>query len=168
MKRLLILILTVFIVAVIVLVYVNHFVFSISGWFSEAINLCRNQSVILKNQNGFKQLDTAKIASVMQSKPGYEVTTYGGGFMVSRFFDGDKYNLTFITSKTQNEEITTIEANNYQYLMNSNVQVSCTTPNYILEKNFFQMIDDLPISDEHNTELKNNVQVATNRNLSLF
>lgn len=79
-------------------------------------------------------------------------------------------NLVFEKKTKNGFQIALVRANNNNFssLNGSLTGEGCTTPEYIILKNLFQMIDDLPLDGLEKAYLKERLDVYKARNLSLF
>jgi hypothetical protein len=86
----------------------------------------------------------------MRGKPEYSVS--GGEMLsVSRFYKKTGYALIFEKS----DELTQIKASNYNFAHGDKVykDESCAVPQWVMRKNVFRMIGDLPLDETQKTYL---------------
>ena len=166
-RKVLIRILGGLITSVLLLFIINRYVFSWTGLISSQLGLCEYRSIMVPTFNGYNKklsqwYDIQRIASVMRMNHSYEVGTHNGsGIVVSRTFDGVKYNIIF----DENGGVSEFNLNTYDFRGYPGGMVTggerCTTPSYVIESKVNRMIDDLPLRDSQRSELKQYV-VATN------
>src|SRR5256885_13342822 len=86
---------------------INRFVFSWAGLILSGLSLCEYKSINVPTENGHNKTlaqsyDLRQIASVMKSNNNYEVNdraSGGLGLVISRTFNGVKYNIVFDSHK---------------------------------------------------------------------
>jgi hypothetical protein len=166
-RKVLISILGGLVTSVLLLFIINRYVFSWTGLISSQLGLCEYRSVMVPTFNGYNKklsqwYDIQGIASVMRKNHSYEVGIHNGsGIVVSRTFDGVKYNIIF----DENSGVSEFNLNTYNFRGYPDGMVTdgerCTTPSYVIESKVNRMIYDLPLSDSQRSELKQYV-IATN------
>lgn len=166
-RKVLITILAGLVTSLLLLLIINRYVFSWTGLISSQLGLCEYRSVMVPTFNGYNQklsqrYDIPGIASVMRMNHSYEVGTHNGsGIVVSRTFDGVKYNIIF----DENGGVSEFNLNTYDFRGYPSGMATggerCTTPSYVIERKVNRMIDDLPLSDSQKSEL-NRYVIATN------
>lgn len=174
--KVLVLTLMLFVLVTLLLLVINRFVFSWMGLISNKLGFCDHRSIIVPSFNGANKkltqsYDIPHIAEVMRTKPDYEVGSYNGdGLLVSRTFNGVKYNL--ILEKHNGVSELNLNTNPSLGPQHQHGQVrfgeECTTPSYVIEKNVSRIIDDLPLSDLQKSEIKQYVRVADSIHGKLF
>jgi hypothetical protein len=137
---------------------------------------CEYKSLYVPTENGeSKQLsqsyDLRQIATAMRLNSDYEVNdraSGGIGLILSRTFNGVKYNIFFDVHGGVYE----FSLNTYNFDGYPNGSVSggekCTTPNYVMKRKVYRMIDDLPLQPQQKAELKQYVRVRPIINARLF
>ena len=157
------------------LVAVNRFVFSWTGLILQGTGLCKFKSIGVPTENGHNQTlqqtyDLRQIATVMKANPNYEVNDLasgGTGLVVSRRFNGVKYNISFDVHRDTYE----FNLNTYDFAGYPSGSVSdgekCTTPSYRIEQNVYRVIDELPLNSLQRAELKANVRVKNMANFRI-
>ena len=165
-RKVLITILVGFVTSVLLLFIINRYVFSWTGLIASQIGLCEYRSVMVPTFNGYnkklsQRYDIPGIAAAMRMNHSYEVGTQNGtGIVVSRIFDGVKYNIIF----EEYGGVSEFNLNTYNFGGYPSGMVTdgerCTTPSYVIESKVNRMIDDLPLSASQRSELKQYV-IAT-------
>jgi hypothetical protein len=162
-------------VPLLLLVAVNRFVFSWTGLILKGAGLCKFRSIGVPTENGHNQklqqkYDLRQIAAVMRANPNYEVNdraSGGIGLVLSRRFNGVKYNISFDVHNDTYE----FNLNTYDFDGYPNGSVSdgekCTTASYRIEQCVYRMIDDLPLNSLQRAELKANVIVENMADLRI-
>ena len=154
---------------------VNRYVFSWTGLIMKGAGLCAYRSVGVPPANAHAQAlqqkyDLRQIAAVMRTNPNYEVNdraSGGTGLVVSRRFNGVKYNIDFEVHKDAYEfTLNTFDFGGYPSGSVSEGE-KCTTPSYWIEQKVYRMIDDLPLNSSQRAELKANVIVQDITNLKI-
>ena len=163
------------IVSILLLIVINRFVFSWTGLIFGRLGLCEYKSIGVPTSNGYnKKLSQSynipQIASAMRMNRNYEVNDHynGNGLVVSRTFNGVKYNIIF----ENNNGVSEFNLNTYNFDGYPSGLVTggerCTTPSYVAERNVYRIIDDLPLNDLQKSELKQYVSVENTVNGKLI
>lgn len=125
--------------------------------------MCDYKSVDVSTHNGGdKELrlryDFDQMVAPLMAKPEYKViTSYRGGRVsIYRTFGGVEY--IFIFENYQGAVRFDLTAYNRNGGI-SNVVAKCTVPNYFIEKNIIQMIDDLALNSSQRAEVRESVRV---------
>lgn len=154
---------------------VNRYVFSWTGLIMKGSGLCKFRSIGVPTENAHNQAlqqkyDLRQIAAVIRLNSNYEVNdraSGGTGLVVSRRFNGVKYNISFDVHKDAYEfNLNTFDFGGYPSGSVSEGE-KCTTASYWIEQNVYRMIDDLPLNSLQRAELKANVRVQNITNLKL-
>lgn len=134
---------------------------------------CHYKTVGVPGKNGESQklglrYDREQIAAAMRSNPAYEVfDRYDGrGVIVSRLFNGVKYNLVF--DQYGGFNLNTYNFKGYPGSGTVAWGEKCDTPDRILRRNVYRMIEDLPLDAAQQTELKRYVLVTKAVNGRIF
>ena len=133
---------------------------------------CQYKTIGVPGKNGESQklsllYDRERIAAAMRSNPAYDVfDRYDGrGVIVSRLFNGVKYNLVF-------DQYGGFNLNTYNFKGYPGGTVAwgerCDTPDRVLRRNVYRMIEDLPLDAAQATELKRYVLVTKAVNGRIF
>ena len=137
---------------------------------------CEYKSISVPTENGHNQklshsYDLREIAAAMRLNHDYEVNdraSGGVGLVISRTFNRVKYNIVFDVFSGVYE----FNLNTYNFSGYPNGSAAggekCTTPNYLIKRNVYRMIDDLPLNLSQKTELKQYVRVRQTINARLF
>ena len=163
------------VMSMVLLLVINLFVFSWTGLVSSKVGLCEYKSIGVPTPNGYnKQLNQSynipQIASVMRMNRAYEVNNQHSGdrLVISRFFNGVKYNIVLEHKSGRSEfNLNTYNSDGYP---NGSVADGerCTVPSYFMKRNVFRMIDDLPLDNLQKDELKQYVRVENTVNGKLL
>ena len=128
---------------------------------------CEYKSISVPTDNGHNQklshpYNLREIAAAMRLNHDYEVNdraSGGVGLVVSRTFNRVKYNIVFDVFSGVCE----FNLNTYNFSGYPNGLVTggekCTTPNYLIKRKVYRMIDDLPLNLPQKAELKQYVRV---------
>jgi len=125
---------------------------------------CQYKTVGVPGQNGEShklslRYDREQIATAMRSNRAYEVfDRYDGrGVIVSRVFNGVKYNLVF--DQYGGFNLNTNNLKGYPGRGTVAWGERCDTPDRVLRRNVYRMIEDLPLEPPQEAELKRYVLV---------
>ena len=153
--------------AVIIVVLINYYHFSWTGYFFNKAGLCSYKTLTTATEDGFPQklsydFDPQHMAQEMQKNRNYEVTAFynNRGTIVARRFGDINYQISFQNSRGSYEGFNLNTAANDE--KNSFPSVSgenCATPSAKIKENVFVMIDDLPLTEEQKAEMKEYVSV---------
>lgn len=154
----------------------NRYYYSWTGLLLSKIDLCDYKSVSVMGNNGYPKqmsfrLDPQFIAQEMSKHENYKVNARynGDGAVVMRNFDGVIYKLFFQArggSFLSFDLGTGLNDPRYEWPVTGGER--CATPSYVLRKNAFKMIDDLPMTVEQKDELKGSVWVIPTSTLKSF
>lgn len=168
--------LLVLILTIVILFLINRHFYSWTGLILSKIDFCNYKSVSVLGDNGYPKpmsfrFEPQYIAQEMSKNENYEVNNNynGGGAIVSRNFNEVIYQLYFQNRGGSFEGLnlgTRLGDPKYSFLSVGGEK--CTTPSYLLKKNVFIMIDDLPLTREQKEELKESVWVVPVSTLRLF
>lgn len=164
-----------FVISIVLLLVINLSVFSWTGLVSSKLGLCEYKSIGVSTSNGYnKQLKRSynlpQIASVMRMNRAYEVNNHDSGdrLVISRSFNGVKYNIV-LEHKNGRSEFNLNTYNSHGYPTGSMADGErCTVPSYFIKRNVFRMIDDLPLDNLQQAELKEYVRIENTVNGKLF
>lgn len=129
---------------------------------------CKYKSIAVPTDNGSNQklgqlYDLKRLVSVMRANPDYEVNDHynGDGVIVSRIFNGVKYNIVFENRNGVSEF--NLDTNNIKGYPNGTMAwgEKCSTPNRLIKRNVYRIIDDLPLNAQQKSELKQYVRVTS-------
>lgn len=160
-----------FAISIVLLLVINLFVFSWTGLVSSKLGLCEYKSIGVPASNGYnKQLNRSynipQIASVIRMNRDYEVNNHHSGdrLVISRSFNGVKYNIVFENKNGRSEfNLNTYNFDGYPTGSAADGE-RCTVPSYFMKRNVFLMIDDLPLDNLQQAELKQYVRVENTVN----
>jgi hypothetical protein len=161
---------------IVILFVVNRYFYSWTGLLFSKIDFCDYKSVSVLGNNGYPKpmsfrFEPQIIAQEMSKNSNYQVNNRynGNGAVISRNFNGVIYKLYFENRGGSFEGFnlgTGIDDPRYDFPATGGEK--CTAPSYLLRKNVFTMIDDLPLTPEQKEELKENVWVVPVSTLKLF
>jgi hypothetical protein len=137
---------------------------------------CEYKSISVPTDNAANQkliysYDLKQIASTMRQEFAYEVSDHynGDGIVVSRTFGGVKYNIVFENrGGASSFNLNTYNFKGYPGRGTVAWGEKCTKPNYLIKRNVYRMIDDLPLDAQQKAELKKYVVVAKMINGRIF
>jgi hypothetical protein len=158
------------IAAPLALLIVNHFVY---GWAGLILCDCKSISVPTNNAARKKlsqSYDIAQMALVLRQNPDYEVNyqPHARRLIVSRTFDGVKYNIWFEIDREVSKLYLSTNAYGYRrgdFLWGGE---KCTTPSFWIKRRAYRMIEDFPLNDLQKAEIKQNVRVTREIRRGLF
>ena len=136
---------------------------------------CKYKSIAVPTDNSTNQkldqaYDLKRLVSVMRVNRDYEVNDHynGDGVVVSRVINGVKYNIIF----ENRNGITEFNLNTYNFKGYPNGTVAwgekCSTPNHLVKRNVYRIIDDLSLNSQQKSELKQYVRVTSMTRGALF
>lgn len=164
-----------FIVSVALLVVINRFAFSWTGFIFSKVGLCDYKSIGVPRSDGHNEklsqsYNIPQMTSIMSMNRNYEVNNHyaGDGLRISRMFNGVMYNVIFVNNNGVSEfNLNNINFNGYPSGSKADGE-KCTTPSYFVETNAYRMIDDLPLNGLQKAELKQYVTVKNMMSFRLF
>ena len=150
----------------IALSFVNYYVYSWATYFLPFG--CEYKSINAKYDDKYleQEYDLIKIGEQIKLNPNYklEKPPTKSSLTISRMYGDVKYNIGIGKIKTSDGSITKIVFSNFNFdAMNnsrSNRGEKSITPNYYIEKNIYQMIDEMPLDDAQKKELKEKVEIG--------
>ncbi len=140
------------------------------------VKRCEYKSISVPTDNGHNQklsqsYDLRQIATVMRLNHDYEVNdraSGGFGLVISRTFNRIKYNIIFDVHRGVYEfNLSTTNFDGYPNGLAAWGE-KCTTPSYLIKRNVYRTIDDLPLNPQQKAELKQYVRVRKTINGRLF
>jgi hypothetical protein len=152
---------------------VNHYVFSWTGFILNKIGLCECKSIRSQDdKSGYKILSyTVDLSAIDQSlgtNPSYNLIFHRDyTLVVSRTFGDVTYSIN-LYNWTNWTEKTMLSLNTYPKGPSQRNGETCTTPAYIVERNIYLMIDDLPLTEPQKTELRRSVIVSNQIELNMW
>jgi hypothetical protein len=153
----------------------GRFFWPLTGSPPSITKKCEYKLIAVPTDNGSNQelgqlYDLKRLASVMRLNRDYEVNDHynGDGVVVSRMFKGVKYNIVFENRNGFSEF--NLDTDNFKGYPNGTIAwgEKCSTPNHLVKRNVYRMIDDLPFSSQQKSELKQYVRVTSMASGSLF
>ena len=142
---------------------------------SVSARACEYKSISVPTDNGQNQklshsYNLREIATAMRLNHDYEVNdraSGGVGLVVSRTCNRVKYNIVFdVFSGVYEFNLNTYNFSGYRNGLVTGGE-KCTTPNYLIKRKIYRMIDDLPLSLPQKAELKHYVRVVRTINFRL-
>jgi hypothetical protein len=152
-----------------VLIIIDRYFFSLTGFVSGQTRLCKHKTVRVPGENANPQklsfsIDPKHIASELKKMPAYEVNDWyeGNRAVISRRFGDVKYNIVLEFRYGDGQGQFNLNTFDFKGYPEGSVDggETCTTPNRVLMGNVHQMIDDMPLSDGQKDEMKQHVRVT--------
>jgi hypothetical protein len=157
----------VLIITSIVAFYVNYYHYSWTSFINPFGCSCKKVSVKFagvdkRNEILTQQYDLQKIYQGTKSNDKYKSVFFNGHSLgIERKFNDVVYKIHFSSTISSSGTIYSI------YFSNGSPYEPKTTPNAYIKNNIEQMIDEMPLTNEQKTELKNKVSVWCQQTVSL-
>lgn len=117
------------------------------------------------NEQLVQEYDLIQIGNEIKLNPNYiDIFSSETGLFASRMFGNVKYNIRIRKGVTSLGKFTEVGFSNFNSEFHNNLpslqgEVK-TTPNYYIENNITQMIDEMPLNDAQKKELRGKVKIS--------
>lgn len=158
---------------ILILALINHYYYSWAGVMANKVGLCERKNISVPGENGHPVnlsflMDLKIVSSSISTNPHYDIVYYPTSLSISRVYDNVRYSLIF--NNFQNERrgfVTNFDMSFFLHKSGEKWGESYKTANYQIEQNIYAMIDDLPVSVEQKTEMKNHVRISCEWNFKM-